>query len=71
MACQTVEDLPYIIRHCGEDNLVAGTDYSHADQSAEIRTLSELRTMGEDGTITGRQAEKILQDNPAAFYGLS
>ena len=71
VACQTVEDLPYIIRHCGEDNLIAGTDYSHADQSAEIRTLSELRTMGEDGIITGRQAEKILQDNPAAFYGLS
>ena len=71
VACQTVEDLPYIIQHCGEDNLVAGTDYSHADQSAEIRTLSLLREMGEEGVITGRQADKILQDNPAALYGLS
>ena len=71
VACQTVEDLPYIIQHCGEDNLVAGTDYSHADQSAEIRTLSVLREMGKEGFITARQADKILQDNPAALYGLS
>jgi len=71
VACQTVEDLPYLIQHCGEDNLVAGTDYSHADQSAEIRTLSVLREMGEEGVITPRQADKILGDNPAALYGLS
>lgn len=32
---------------------------------------TQPREMGAEGVITGRQAEKILQDNPAALYGLS
>lgn len=70
VACQTVEDLPYLIKTCGEDNLVAGTDYTHADQSAEIETLSIIRRMGDENIITKEQARKILEDNPKAFYGL-
>ena len=31
VACQTVDDLPYVLRFGTEDNLVIGTDYSHAD----------------------------------------
>lgn len=69
VACQTVEDLPYIIQQCGEDNLIAGTDYSHADQSAEIETLSTIKRWGEEGLITPTQAKKILNDNPTRFYG--
>ena len=70
VACQTVEDLPYIIQHTGEDRLIAGTDYSHADQSAEIETLNTIRQWGEDGYITRTQARKILEDNPARLYGI-
>jgi hypothetical protein len=33
----------------------------------EIEALRKLRT---DGKINGRVIDKILQDNPAAFYGL-
>ncbi len=70
VACQTVEDLPYLISKCGEDNLIAGTDYTHADQSSEIETLSIIRRMGDEGIITREQAAKILEHNPKAFYGL-
>ena len=36
----------------------AGTDYSHADQSAEIRTLSVLREMGGERRDHGRSGAK-------------
>ncbi len=70
VACQTVEDLPYLISQIGEDNLMAGTDYSHADQSAEIETLNLIHRMGDDGTISADAARKIRDDNPTRFYGL-
>ena len=71
ITCQTMEDLPMVIEYAGEDNLMAGTDYTHADQSAEIQTLDIFKQMGEKGMITKEQARKIREDNPAKFYGLS
>ena len=35
VTCQPDEDLEYIIRLFGDDNLVAGSDYSHVDPSTE------------------------------------
>ena len=70
VACQTVEDLPYLMRQIGEDNLMAGTDYSHADSSAEIETLSLIHQMGESASISPEAARKIRDDNPTRFYGL-
>ena len=67
LACQTHEDLPYIMKCTGEDNLVIGTDYTHADQSAEIEAHAILRRR-ED--ITAQVADKIVRDNPTRFYGL-
>lgn len=32
VACQTNDDLPYILRYGTEDSLMIGTDFSHADQ---------------------------------------
>ena len=67
VTCQTDDDLDYVLTYSGDDNLVIGTDYGHADNAAEIEALRKLRT---DGKISGRVIEKILQDNPSAFYGL-
>ena len=39
MACQTDDDLPYVLKYSGEDNIVIGSDYGHADTSAEIEAL--------------------------------
>src|SRR5262249_32714518 len=33
VSCQSDEDLPYILKHAGEDNLLIGSDYSHNDLS--------------------------------------
>ena len=70
VACQTVEDLPYIMKYTGDGCLVAGTDYTHADQSAEIETLNIIKRMGDDGYISQEQARKIREDNGLKLYGL-
>jgi len=69
-ACQTVEDLPYIIKYTGEDQLVIGTDYTHADQSADIEAMAEINRMGNEGFITQEQATKITGDNAVRLYNL-
>ena len=60
VACETWDDLPYVLRYTGEDNLVIGTDYGHADTSAEIEALRQLR---ERGAVSAAVAGKI---QPAA-----
>ena len=67
VTCQTDEDIPYMIQYVGEDNLVIGTDYGHADTSAE---LEALWTLQKDNRLTSEVVRKILEDNPKALYGL-
>jgi predicted TIM-barrel fold metal-dependent hydrolase len=67
VTCQTDDDLDYVLGYAGEDNLVIGTDYGHSDNAVEIVALRKLRT---EGKINSQVIDKILQDNPSAFYGL-
>jgi predicted TIM-barrel fold metal-dependent hydrolase len=67
VGCETSDDLPYIIQAAGEDNLVVGTDYGHADSATELRAL--------DGICNDRRlgpgiAAKIVSDNARALYSL-
>jgi predicted TIM-barrel fold metal-dependent hydrolase len=64
---QMNEDLPYLLSHAGEDNLLLGTDYGHRDTSTELDALQQLRKSRD---ISSDAARKILEDNPQAFYGL-
>ena len=50
VTCQTDDDLDQVLTYAGEDNLVIGTDYGHADNAAEIEALRKLRN---DGQIAG------------------
>ena len=67
VACQTNDDLPHILRHVGENNLVIGSDYGHSDTSSELEALRNLKKNGE---LAPAVVDKILQDNPKALYGL-
>ena len=67
VACQVTDDLPYILEHASEDNIVIGTDYGHADTAAEIEALRKLKG---DGRIAPSVVDKILDDNARALYGL-
>jgi predicted TIM-barrel fold metal-dependent hydrolase len=71
VTCDTMDDLPYILNYGVEDALMVGSDYSHADQSAELDAIRRIRTMGSEGRIPDRVAQKIVSDNPLKFYGLA
>lgn len=67
VSCQTDDDLDWVVRYAGEDNLLIGSDYGHADTSSELEALRHLK---EEGKVAPRVIDKILDDNPRAFYGL-
>jgi predicted TIM-barrel fold metal-dependent hydrolase len=67
VTCQTDDDLPYVIKYSGEDNIVIGSDYGHNDTSSEIEAL---RTLKKKGEVEPRIIDKILFDNAKALYGL-
>ena len=67
MACQTDDDLPYVLQYSGEDNLVIGSDYGHADTSSELEALRHLK---QQGKLSAQVIDKILDDNARALYGL-
>ncbi|MBI2180079.1 MAG: amidohydrolase, partial [Deltaproteobacteria bacterium] len=66
VACQTDDDLPYVLKYSGDDMLVIGTDYGHNDTSSEILALRKLQ---EDGSLPPPVVRKILDDNARALYG--
>jgi predicted TIM-barrel fold metal-dependent hydrolase len=70
VACDTTDDIPYILSFGTEDSLMIGTDYTHADQSAEIGALDAIDTKAISGEITTDIAEKIMNHNPSRFYGI-
>ena len=70
VTCQVDEDLPYIVRVAGEDNLMIGSDYTHRDQSMEFEFPRLLRERAGRGEISPSAVQKILYDNAKTFYGL-
>jgi predicted TIM-barrel fold metal-dependent hydrolase len=67
VACQTDDDLPYVLKYSGDDMLVIGTDYGHNDTSSEILALRKLK---EEGAIPTPVVNRFLDDNARALYGL-
>lgn len=67
VACQTDDDLGYVLKYAGEDNIVIGSDYGHNDTSAEIEALKNIRRHGD---VAPSRIDKILHDNPKALYNL-
>jgi len=67
VACQTDDDIAYVLKYAGEDNLVIGTDYGHNDTATEIEALRNLRR---DSGVSATAIDKILDDNAVALYGL-
>jgi predicted TIM-barrel fold metal-dependent hydrolase len=67
VACETHDDLPYVLKYAGDTQIVLGTDYGHADPTTEI---DALRNLSERGGLDPATARKILEDNPRALYGL-
>ncbi len=67
VACQVTDDLDHVLAIAGEDQLVVGTDYGHADTSSEIEALRRVK---DDGKVPAAVADKILDANARVLYGL-
>jgi predicted TIM-barrel fold metal-dependent hydrolase len=67
VACQTDDDLEYVLRFSGEDHLIIGSDYGHADTSSELEALRNLK---KGGKISADAVDKILEANPRKLYAL-
>ncbi len=67
VACQSTDDLDYIISYAGEGQLVVGTDYGHNDTSTDIDAMRKLRA---DGKVAPQVIDRILGDNARVLYGL-
>lgn len=63
---QTDDDHGYIMDQMGDDNLVIGTDYGHADQSSELDAIAIFRR----ADLSDARKQKVLATNPAALYAL-
>jgi predicted TIM-barrel fold metal-dependent hydrolase len=70
VTCQVDEDLPYIIRFAGEDNLMVGSDYAHSDPSQEGEFPQRIQEWADRGLLSETAVRKMLWDNPKACYGL-
>ncbi len=70
VTCDTEDDIPYLLNFGAEDYLMLGTDYSHVDQSAELRAHEVVRQMAERGDFSPVVADKINSENARRFYGL-
>jgi len=68
VACQTDDDLDYVLDYTGEDNVVIGSDYGHADTSSELEALRHLRN---EGKVPPAAIDKILDANARTLYGLN
>jgi uncharacterized protein len=67
VACQTDDDIAYVLKYAGSGNLMAGTDYGHADTSSELEALKRLRYR-ED--VAKPDMDRILDANPRSLYAL-
>ena len=67
VACQTSDDIAYVVDSVGEENIIIGTDYGHNDTSSELIALRKLR---EDAKIDPATVDKFLDRNAKALYAL-
>jgi predicted TIM-barrel fold metal-dependent hydrolase len=70
ITCQVDEDLPYIMKYTGEDHLLVGSDYTHADPSEERNFALHLQERADQGEIPQSAVGRITYENGKTFYGL-
>jgi predicted TIM-barrel fold metal-dependent hydrolase len=70
VACQVDENLPYLTRLVGDESLLLGSDYSHADAARELGFTRLLAERADQGEISRPAVEHIIARNPCALYGL-
>jgi predicted TIM-barrel fold metal-dependent hydrolase len=70
ITCQVDEDLPYIMKYTGDDHLLVGSDYTHADPSEEREFAKVLQERADRGDFPQSAVQRITYENGKTFYGL-
>jgi len=65
--CTFDEDLPYVLKFSGEDNLVLGSDFGHADIGTDVGAHG---VMCERTDVDAAVLNKITSENGRRLYGL-
>jgi predicted TIM-barrel fold metal-dependent hydrolase len=68
VACETCEDLSYLVNVVGEDNLMLGTDYGHNDIGSELAAHFEISTRAD---LSDSVKKKIIDTNGRRYLGIS
>lgn len=66
VACESDDDLPYVVQYAGEESIVIGSDYGYSDTSSELEALRRPETSGD---LPATLARKILAEK-ARLYAL-
>ena len=61
------DDIPHVLKYAGENNIVLGTDYGHADTSTELVAHQKLRQRDD---VSPQVVDRILDANARALYGI-
>jgi predicted TIM-barrel fold metal-dependent hydrolase len=67
VACESEEDLPYLLRHLGEDGLMLASDYPHGDPSADEAFVGEIQRRDD---VPEPVKAKLIGGNAARLYRL-
>jgi len=67
ITCAISNDLPYLLRCSGENNLVVGSDYGHLDIGSDL--FAPQIVAGRDD-IAPLAAKKIVDDNGRRLHGI-
>lgn len=67
VTCETSDDIPYVLKHGGDENLLIGTDYGHADLSTALNAIEKFKDL--EG-VTDKSKARILYENPKRLYNL-
>ena len=67
VTCEISDDIEYVVRHAGDENLLLGTDYGHADISSAMNSIQDFKRIDALSDVTKR---RILFENPKRMYAI-
>ena len=70
IACDTYDDVASLVALGGEENLIIGSDFGHADMASEIDAIAKLKGMSQSSELSEAAVWNILSRNPHEFYGI-
>ena len=62
VACEADEDIDYLARYIGEDNMIIGSDYGHNDPSEERELVKTMKSREDVPSFSDTQGVDDVRD---------